>query len=114
MDRLPKYIQGAVESAQQAIAGRLEVLQEESEEVVTNEPQLPKSIRENCPVCNPRIGAREVMEYIGRFMEAPLVLDDGTQEIEYEYLYKCSKCGALVWVSEQWAKENGIQPEARA
>lgn len=62
--------------------------------------------------CDKRIYAREVMEYTGKVMEAPLLLDDGTKLMEYEYLYKCCRCGSfLLWVPEQWTKENAVEVE---
>ena len=114
MDKLPKYIQTAVENAQQALKERVDVLNEqiqaENEKAATDAPQPPKSISENCMTCDNRLYAREIMEYTGKFQEVAFIQDDGSKEMEYEYLYKCCRCGSLVWVPEQMAREQARPP----
>lgn len=116
MNKLPKYVQRVAEAAQELATARekelYEQLQVEQEKEATNEPQPPKYIRENCLTCNPANFARETMEYTGKVEEAPCILDDGTKEMEYEYLYQCCTCGRRVWIPEQMAKESAVKSEA--
>ena len=67
-----------------------------------------KFINENCPSCHPRSYTKTLAEFTGTVEQIAFVDSDGTSTPENEYLYKCVKCGALVWVSEQWIKDNAV------
>lgn len=40
--------------------------------------------------------------------EITIIMDSNTKEFINEYLYECCKCGAKVWVDEQWIKNNSV------
>lgn len=68
-----------------------------------------KFINENCPSCHPQRYTKTLSEFTGKVEQIAFIDSDGTSELENEYLYKCVKCGELVWVSEQWIKDNAVE-----
>lgn len=69
---------------------------------------IPKYINEICPSCNPRSYEKTLCKFTGRTEEVTFILNDGSKEFEHEYLYQCTKCDALIWVDEQWVKDNKV------
>lgn len=69
----------------------------------------PRFIKENCPSCHPQKYTKTLAEFTGKVEQIAFVDSDGTSTPENEYLYKCVKCGALMWVDENWAKENAVE-----
>lgn len=56
-----------------------------------------KYINEICPECHPASSVKSKCEFTGE-----------VDEVNEEYLYQCCKCGARIWVDDQWAKEHAI------
>jgi uncharacterized protein with PIN domain len=70
---------------------------------------VPKYIKENCPSCHPHCYSKTLAEFTGKVNQIEFIDSDGTSTPENEYLYKCVKCGARMWVDEQWVKENTVE-----
>ena len=55
---------------------------------------IPLHIYDMCPSCHPRKYVKSKCMFIEK---------EGD-----EYLYACDGCGSRLWVSAEWAKENGV------
>ncbi|WP_225229733.1 hypothetical protein [Sporosarcina quadrami] len=66
-----------------------------------------KYINEICPSCHPQEYVKTLAEFIGEYevVDVP----DEVDASYIEYLYKCMKCGARLWVDEQWLKQNAVK-----
>lgn len=70
-------------------------------------------INDICPSCHPRDCVKTLAEFMGEVKVVTNINDDGSKEFENEYVYACIKCGARMWVDEQWVKGNSVEADER-
>lgn len=63
--------------------------------------QVHQLIYDICPECKT---SSNIFEFTGEINEVN-VIDGNDTHTEFEYLYKCTECGARVWSDEQWIND---------